>query len=208
MAKKDKKATKTDAGKKSASGSKSGGKADSKKKGAGSKAKGSSAKTKKGKKSDAKATNKAKNKPGKNPREISTGKGKSVAELASALMDHLRSGKPDTELWAAHFAPKFMSIEGIGQGWKGVKAVKKKCDEWMAQHTIHSVNFEGPYVGATGFVVKFFMDITNNASGQRIAMTEVGVYTVEKGKVVQEEFMYFCDPAAAAPAQEQSPATA
>lgn len=208
MAKKDKKDKKADAEKKSASGSKSGnksgGKAASKKKGTSSKAKGSGTKTKKGKKSDAKASAKA----SKNPREISTGKGKSVGELATALMDHLRSGKPDTELWAAHFAPKFMSIEGIGQGWKGVKAVKKKCDEWMAQHTIHSVNFEGPYVGATGFVVKFFMDITNNASGQRIAMTEVGVYTVEKGKIVQEEFMYFCDPDAAARAQEQAPATA
>lgn len=128
----------------------------------------------------------------KNPREISTGRGRTPAELAAALMAHLRSGKPDSELWAAHFSPKFMSIEGSGQGWKGAKAVKKKCDEWVGQHTIHAVNFEGPYVGATGFAVKYSLDVTNNASGQRISMTEIGVYTVEKGKIVQEEFMYFC----------------
>ncbi len=148
--------------------------------------------------SPAKAKESKASKTPKNPRPISSGKGKSVAEIAAATMAHLRSGKPDSELWAAHFSPKFMSVEGSGQGWKGVKAVKKKCDEWVAQHTVHAVNFEGPYVGATGFSVKYTLDVTNNASGQRFGMSEVGVYTVEKGKVVQEEFMYFC-PAETAP---------
>lgn len=136
----------------------------------------------------------------KNPRSISSGKGKSVADIAAATMAHLRSGKPDAELWSAHFSPKFMSIEGSGQGWKGVKAVKKKCDEWVDQHEVHAVNFEGPYVGATGFGIKYTLDVTNKASGQRFSMSEVGVYTIEKGKVVQEEFMYFC-PQDAAPAE-------
>ncbi|MBX3360185.1 MAG: nuclear transport factor 2 family protein [Phycisphaeraceae bacterium] len=157
--------------------------------------KGSGGKAKKGGKS--KGT-----KQPKNPRPITTGKGKPVAEIAAATMAHLRSGKPDSELWGAHFSSKFMSIEGSGQGWKGVKAVKQKCDEWMSQHEIHGVQFEGPYVGATGFAVKYTLDVTNNASGQRFSMSEVGVYTVEKGKVVQEEFMYFCptDGTADAPA--------
>ncbi len=153
------------------------------------------AKKKDGKKSGKKGSEKKSKKTDKapkNPRPISTGKGTSVAEIAAATMAHLRSGKPDSELWAAHFSSKFMSIEGSGQGWKGVKAVTKKCEEWVGQHTIHSVNFEGPYVGATGFAVKYTLDVTNNASGQRFTMSEVGVYTVEKGKVVQEEFMYFC----------------
>lgn len=147
--------------------------------------KGKDKKAKKGKKSGAAKTP-------KNPRPITTGKGTPVAEIAAATMAHLRSGKPDSELWAAHFSSKFMSIEGSGQGWKGIKAVTKKCEEWVSQHTVHSVNFEGPYVGATGFAVKYTLDVTNNASGQRFNMSEVGVYTVEKGKVVQEEFMYFC----------------
>ena len=152
-------------------------------------------KQKSGKKSEKKGSGKKSKKADKapkNPRPITTGKGSTPAEVAVALMEHLRSGKPDAELWAEHFAPKFMSIEGSGQGWKGVKAVTKKCEEWVSQHTVHSVNFEGPYIGATGFSVKYTLDVTNNASGQRFSMSEVGVYTIEKGKVVQEEFMYFC----------------
>jgi hypothetical protein len=160
------------------------------------------------KKSDKKGTGK-KSKKGadkapKNPRPITTGKGAPVSEIAAATMAHLRSGKPDAELWAAHFSPKFMSIEGSGQGWKGVKAVTKKCQEWMDQHEIHAVNFEGPYVGATGFSVKYTLDVTNKASNQRFSMSEVGVYTVEKGRVIQEEFMYFCAPET--PSAEHAPA--
>lgn len=153
------------------------------------------------KKGSGKKNKKAADKAPKNPRPISSGKGTPVAEIAAATMAHLRSGKPDADLWAAHFSPKFMSIEGSGQGWKGVKAVTKKCQEWMDQHEIHAVNFEGPYVGATGFAVKYTLDVTNKASNQRFAMSEVGVYTVEKGRVVQEEFMYFT-PADNAPVEK------
>lgn len=177
MAKKNKKPSKDTGGKSAKRGSESKSKAP----------KGKDKKGKKGKKGGAA-------KAPKNPRPISSGKGTPVAEIAAAIMAHLRSGKPDSELWGAHFSSKFMSIEGSGQGWKGVKAVKKKCDEWMDQHEVHAVNFEGPYVGATGFSVKYTLDVTNKASGQRFNMSEVGIYTVEKGKVVQEEFMYFCPP--------------
>ena len=49
---------------------------------------------------------------------------------------------------------------------------------------------EGPFVGATGFAVKFRMDIKDNSTGRRTLMEEIGVYTVLKGKIIQEEFMY------------------
>ena len=49
---------------------------------------------------------------------------------------------------------------------------------------------EGPYVGATGFSVKFRMDIKDNSTGRRTIMEEIGVYTVFNGKIIQEEFMY------------------
>jgi ketosteroid isomerase-like protein len=34
------------------------------------------------------------------------------------------------------------------------------------------------------------MDITPKATGERIMMDEVGVYTVEDGKIVEERFYY------------------
>ena len=34
------------------------------------------------------------------------------------------------------------------------------------------------------------MDVTPKMTGQRVSMVEVGVYTVEDGKIVREEFYY------------------
>ena len=34
------------------------------------------------------------------------------------------------------------------------------------------------------------MDVTPKASGERMQMDEVAVYTVKDGKIVQEEFLY------------------
>ena len=55
---------------------------------------------------------------------------------------------------------------------------------------MHGASAEGPFVGATGFAVKFTIDLETKSTGKRETMTEVGVYTVKNGKIVQEEFMY------------------
>ena len=83
-------------------------------------------------------------------------------------------------------------IEGVGveMAWVGEKAVRAKGEEWMNDHEIHGATAEGPFVGATGFAVKFVMDVTTKSTGERRTMNEIGVYTVEDGKIVIEEFMY------------------
>ena len=68
--------------------------------------------------------------------------------------------------------------------------LEAKAHEWLATHTVHSASAEGPYLGSTGFSIKFKMDVEDKTNGQRVVMEEVGVYTVQNGKVVCEEFMY------------------
>ena len=55
-------------------------------------------------------------------------------------------------------------------------------------HSIHVA--EGPFIGANGFSVIIKSDFTINATGERHIFREVGVYTVEDGKIVREEFLY------------------
>jgi hypothetical protein len=38
-------------------------------------------------------------------------------------------------------------------------------------------------------VVRFDIDVTDNASKERMQISEVGIYTVEDGKVSREEFL-------------------
>lgn len=125
--------------------------------------------------------------------KVSTGSGASPMELGQQLVALFNQGKADA--WIAKvWAPSVESIEGVGMnmGWRGTKAVNAKNSEWMKTHVIHGARAEGPFVGSTGFAVKFAMDVEDTTTGQRISMEEVGVYTVVKGKIAREEFMYHC----------------
>jgi hypothetical protein len=72
---------------------------------------------------------------------------------------------------------------------KGRKAVKGKGEWWYANHEIHSVKVEGPYVHGDQFVVRFTMDVTPKGQ-KRMKMDEVGVYTVHDGKITEERFFF------------------
>jgi hypothetical protein len=129
-------------------------------------------------------------KPPAGPKAVSSGRGASPADIGRDLVAMFNAQVPEREIWDKHFSQALVSIEGNGMAWSGLKAVAAKGAEWLAQHTIHGASAEGPFVGATGFAVKFRMDVEVKATGQRIQMDEIGVYTVKNGKVVQEEFMY------------------
>lgn len=126
------------------------------------------------------------------PKPIGTGKGATPMEIGAAVVEHLRAQRPDAELWKKFWSKKAVSIEGGPQGmiWDGIKAIAAKSEQWMATHKIHSFSVEGPFVGATGFSLRFQMDVEDTTNGQRMNMAEVGVYHVKGGKVIREEFMY------------------
>jgi len=75
---------------------------------------------------------------------------------------------------------------------QGKKAVLDKAEWWMANHTVHSAQVTGPFIGLRPdqFAVMFDLDITAKESGQRSRLAELGLYTVNDGKVVREEFLY------------------
>lgn len=149
-------------------------------------------------KKPAKKSNKKKSAPKRNPLApvpISTGKGDSAMDIGTNLVRMFNAGQWKTgEIEKKYWSPRIVSIEGVGTalGWHGVKAARSKGEEWMRDNVIHSCSAEGPFVGATGFSVKYTMDVETKSTGMRQTMVEVGVYSVLKGKIIQEEFMYFC----------------
>jgi hypothetical protein len=159
-------------------------------------------KDKKGKK-DKKALKKAhkkasppKVKPGKKkdklaPTPVTTGKGPSPAEIGADFVAMFNRGEWD-KIEDKYYDKKLVSIEGVGVNlaWHGRKAVRAKSEAWTADHQIHGASAEGPFVGSTGFAVRFKMDVETKSTGTREVMDEIAVYTVLKGKVVREEFMY------------------
>ncbi|MBS0190913.1 MAG: nuclear transport factor 2 family protein [Phycisphaerales bacterium] len=150
--------------------------------------------SKTGSKPARKTSGKAKAKPaaGSDPsagKPVRTGAGLSPLELGQKLVADFNRGKMElSDLWS----PSIVSIEGVGvsTAWHGRKAVDAKNSWWASDHRVHGASAEGPYVGATGFAIKFVIDVETRSTGKRDTMTEIGVYTVKNGKIVQEEFMY------------------
>jgi ketosteroid isomerase-like protein len=73
---------------------------------------------------------------------------------------------------------------------KGLEAIRAKSKWWGENHTVHKAEVFGPYPHDDRFAVRFLYDVTNKPSGKRITMDEVGLFTVDNGKIVKEEFFY------------------
>ena len=125
------------------------------------------------------------------PRPVSTGRGPGPGEIGAQLVAMFNAGQ-FKEIEKAFWSPDVVSVEGAGvnMAWHGRKAVEAKNDWWMEDHEMKGATADGPYVGSSGFAVKFKLDILTRSSGQRELMEEVAVYQVKNGKIVREEFMY------------------
>ncbi len=117
----------------------------------------------------------------------------STLDIANKLVDLCRQGKNDEA--KALYSPDAVSVEAIAmpgaeQEARGLAAIKAKGEWWRANHEIHSASVTGPWPHGNRFVVGFQYDVTNKPSGQRMKMDEVGLFTVQDGKIVREEFFY------------------
>jgi len=117
--------------------------------------------------------------------------GMNTLELAQDFVALCQAGKFD-EAGDRHWSDAIVSIEPMGEmaELRGREAVLGKRAWWYANHQIHATRAVGPYVNGDQFAVRFWMDVTATASGQRMQMEEVGLYTVRDGKVVEERFFF------------------
>lgn len=114
-------------------------------------------------------------------------------EIANRLVELCRQGMNKEA--KALYSPDAVSVEaGVPPGGQreavGLAAIQAKGDWWSANHETHSTSVTGPWPHDDRFIVGFQFDVTIKASGQRIKMDEVGLFTVKDGKIVREEFFY------------------
>jgi hypothetical protein len=81
------------------------------------------------------------------------------------------------------------SMSGESPETRGKEGVRGKIDWWVNAMEVHSFDASEPFVAHDRFVVQYDADVTDKQSKQRRQMSEVGVYTVKNGKIVQEEFL-------------------
>jgi hypothetical protein len=89
------------------------------------------------------------------------------------------------------YAPDIVSVEGDGKETVGHGPVIQKSRVWQGNNTIHSEKVTGPYFNGTDqFAVVITVEVTQKATGRRVLLEEVGVYTVKDDKITREQFFY------------------
>ncbi|MFZ4758443.1 MAG: SnoaL-like domain-containing protein [Burkholderiaceae bacterium] len=115
-------------------------------------------------------------------------------EIANTLVALCREGR-NAEALDTLFSDDAVSVEaGAPPGGdptsNGLAAIRAKGQWWFENHEVHSGEVTGPWPHGNRFIVGFKYDVTMKQTGQRMVMDEVGLYTVENGKIVREEFFY------------------
>lgn len=115
-------------------------------------------------------------------------------EIGKELVALCREGK-NLEAIEKFYSPDIESVEamampGMGQTQRGIEAIKGKTNGWYENHEIHGAGGSGPFPHGGRFIVLFKMEVTPKQTGKRMTVEEVGLYSVENGKIVKEEFFY------------------
>ncbi len=122
--------------------------------------------------------------------------------IGQQLADLCNQGK-NIDAIKALYADDIVSIEAMDcpetdmpQTMKGKDAILGKNQWWMENHEVHSGEAVGPFPHGDRFILFFNYDITPKCgptAGNRMQMEEAALYTVENGKITQEEFFYHMD---------------
>jgi SnoaL-like protein len=81
------------------------------------------------------------------------------------------------------------SMDGGSPETRGIDGVRGKVDWWVDEMEVHNLKVGGPFVAHDRFVVQYDLSVRNKKTGEKMELSEVGVYTVKDGKIVREEFL-------------------
>lgn len=124
-----------------------------------------------------------------------------TASVAEELVSLCRVGK-NMDAIAKLYSPDIVSVESSGSPempaeMRGIDAINKKNEWWVANNEVHSAEVTGPFLGAGDqFAVHYNYETTFKPTGQRMNMAEMALYTVENGKITHEHFYYNATPPA------------
>lgn len=115
-----------------------------------------------------------------------------TAELAKDFTEILKQGNDEAAAakYNADDIVSYEAMEGPMAVCHGKEAVKQKGDWWRDNHEVHGGSIDNPFVNGDQFALRFKYDVTPKATGKRITLDEVGLYTVKGGKITEERFFY------------------
>lgn len=83
-----------------------------------------------------------------------------------------------------------LDYEGAGRETVGRVAIVEKNVRWLEANDLHGIEVTAVYASPERVALQFVFDRTRKEGGVREPFGEIGVYTVENGSIVREEFLY------------------
>jgi len=112
----------------------------------------------------------------------------SLQTVAREFVELCNQGK-NFDVMRTMYAPDIVSVEADGAQTVGQTPVIHKSEVWQTNKTIHAETVRGPFFnGPNQFAVHFTLEVTPEATGKRVTLEEVGVYTVADDKITREQF--------------------
>lgn len=119
-----------------------------------------------------------------------------LSEIAHKLVTYCRDHK-EGECLNTLYSDDAVSVEAIAMPGTdspvttGLDGIRGKHEWWNSMMEVHSSSIDGPFLhGSDRFGIIFELDATNKETKERMAMKELGLYTIKDGKVIREEFFY------------------
>ena len=117
----------------------------------------------------------------------------SLQTVAKRFVELCNQGK-NFDVMRTMYAPDIISVERDGKETVGQGPVIKKSEDWVSDKTFHGETVAGPFYNGANpdqFAVYFTLDVTPKATGKRITLDEVAIYTVNgDDKITREQFFY------------------
>lgn len=114
-----------------------------------------------------------------------------IRAVGERLVELCNQGK-NFDVMHTMYAEDIVSVEPTGKATAGKGAVIKKSEVWAAGVTIHGETVAGPFFhGADKFATQTTFEVTRKATGERVKLDEVTVYTVNGEGLITREVFYF-----------------
>ena len=119
----------------------------------------------------------------------------SITDVARDFTDMLRQGQfvaARERFWASDVR----SIEphdlpdGIAAEVSGIEAARVKTVRWFGTRQVHDLSIDGPFVTGNQFALFLDMMIADLPSGADRPFTEIAIFTVRDGRIIEERFFY------------------
>lgn len=111
-------------------------------------------------------------------------------QVADKFYEYMQIGAFD-KIYGELYSPNATSEEAPGSDWPkaiGMKGIEEKGKQWNEQtEEMHGGTTDKPVVAGNYFMCYMTMDFTPKG-GPRMNMAELGLYKVENGKIVSEQF--------------------